>query len=74
MRKPIVLMLMLLVAGALPVLAGWDEGVAAFTKRDFNTAAQEFQGLVDQNPEGFTRFINQLGSFTNCINTLVRIF
>ena len=54
MRKPIVLMLMLLVvAGALPVLAGWDEGVAAFTKRDYNTAAQEFQGLVDSNPEGW---------------------
>ena len=53
MRKPIVLMLMLLVAGALPVLAGWDEGVAAFTKKDYDTARSEFQELVDQNPEGW---------------------
>ncbi|MEM1206290.1 MAG: tetratricopeptide repeat protein [Acidobacteriota bacterium] len=42
-----------LVTGALPATAGWDEGVAAFTSKNFETAAAEFQTVVDQNPDGF---------------------
>ncbi len=38
---------------AFPAFAGWDEGVAAFTSKNFQTAAQEFQELVQQNPEGW---------------------
>lgn len=34
-----------------PALAGWEEGVAAFTKKDYKTAATEFQAMVDQNPD-----------------------
>ena len=36
-----------------PAEAGWEEGVAAFKSKNFQAAAQEFQKLVDQNPEGF---------------------
>ncbi len=42
-----------LVTAAVPAGAGWDEGVAAFTKRDFKTAATEFEQMVQQNPEGY---------------------
>jgi len=45
--------LLLSVCLALPATAGWDEGVAAFTQKNFDQAAKEFQELVDQNPEGW---------------------
>jgi len=53
MRKTLVLFVSLIVAGVGPVLAGWEEGVAAFTSKNFEQAAQEFRALVDSNPEGF---------------------
>lgn len=53
MRKPLVIFVALLLAGALTASAGWEEGVAAFTKKDFQTAAQEFQRLADQQPESY---------------------
>lgn len=40
-------------ASTLPAFAGWDEGVAAFTAKNYQQAAAEFQKLVDQNPEGY---------------------
>ncbi len=43
----------LLLAGAFPALAGWDEGVAAFTSKNFQGAVTEFQELVKQNPDGW---------------------
>ncbi len=43
----------LMVSGAAPVLAGWDEGVAAFTSKNYDQAIAEFQELVKQNPEGW---------------------
>ncbi len=43
----------LLLIGALPALAGWEEGVAAFTSKNFQGAATEFQELVKQNPDGW---------------------
>ena len=36
-----------------PVLAGWDEGVAAFKKGDYSAAAAEFQIIVRQDPYSF---------------------
>ncbi len=54
MRKTIPLIaLSLLLIGALPALAGWDEGVAAFTSKNFQGAVTEFQELVKQNPDGW---------------------
>lgn len=52
MRKSFLLPLsLLMVLAALPALAGWDEGVAAFKAKNFQGAAAEFQELVKQNPE-----------------------
>ena len=38
---------------AEPALAGWEEGVAAFAKKDYEAARSEFQQVVDQNPDAF---------------------
>ncbi len=53
MRKTLVLIVSLMVAGTGPALAGWEEGVAAFTSKNFEQAAQEFRALVENNPEGY---------------------
>lgn len=54
MRKLLVpIVALLLFAAAGPVLAGWEEGVAAFRKKDYQTAATEFQTVVDQSPDAF---------------------
>lgn len=53
MRKTLVSILALL-AIAGPALAGWEEGVAAFTKKDYEGARAQFQQVVDQNPEAFS--------------------
>lgn len=53
MHKFSALIVALSMLSALPAAAGWDEGVAAFTSRKYQDAANEFQKLVDQNPEGF---------------------
>ena len=53
MHKPTVLLVSLLLIGAVPTLAGWEEGVAAFTSKNYQGAATEFKELVDQNPEGY---------------------
>jgi len=53
MRKTLVSILAsLAIAG--PALAGWEEGVAAFTKKDYEAARSEFQKVVDQNPDAFS--------------------
>ncbi len=41
----------LALASASAVSAGWDEGVAAFSARDYQRAASEFQEVVDQQPD-----------------------
>jgi tetratricopeptide (TPR) repeat protein len=51
MRKPLLRIVALLLFAAGPVLAGWEEGVAAFRNKDYKTAATEFQAVVDQSPE-----------------------
>lgn len=55
MRRPVISSIIVLFAAAstLPAFAGWDEGVAAFTAKNYQQAAAEFQQLVDQNPEGY---------------------
>lgn len=40
-------------SSALPAAAGWDEGVAAFGAKNYEKAAAEFRGVVDQNPTGY---------------------
>ena len=55
MRKSLTavpLLLAVLVLGATgTALAGWEEGVAAFKAGDYAKAAQEFQGVVEGQPE-----------------------
>ncbi len=53
MRKFIVSVIAFSLLGALPAAAGWDEGVAAFTSKKYQDAVNEFQELVNQNPEGY---------------------
>ncbi len=58
MRKPFTPLAVSIVAASillvsLPALAGWDEGVAAFTSKNFQGAATEFQELVKQTPDGW---------------------
>ncbi len=54
MRKTFTLIVVSsLLMAALPALAGWDEGVAAFTSRNFEGAVTEFQELVKQTPDGW---------------------
>lgn len=51
MYKAPIAMFSLLLLLALPALAGWDEGVAAFTAKNYQQAVTEFQQVVQQNPE-----------------------
>ena len=44
---------LLLLAAATVVEAGWEEGVAAFKSGNFQQAAKEFQGFVDERPDVF---------------------
>ncbi len=58
MRKPFTPVIVSIIAASmlvmsLPALAGWDEGVAAFTSKNFQGAVTEFQELVKQNPDGW---------------------
>ncbi len=57
MRKPFTPVVSIVAASmllmSLPALAGWDEGVAAFTSKNFNGAVTEFQELVKQTPDGW---------------------
>jgi len=41
----------LLVTSAAVVEAGWEEGVAAFKSGNYQQAAKEFQGFVDERPD-----------------------
>ena len=43
----------LLVASATVLEAGWEEGVAAFKGGNYQQAAKEFQGFVDERPDVF---------------------
>ncbi len=53
MRKLLVTITALLVFSG-PVFAGWDEGVAAFKQGKYQDALNEFQKVVDQNPDAFS--------------------
>lgn len=53
MRKSMAAFASLILIAAVPAFAGWDEGVAAFKKGDFNTAETEFQDLVKGSPDGW---------------------
>jgi len=53
MRKTLPLVVSLLLLSAASALAGWDEGVAAFTSKNYQQAVAEFQELVKQTPDGW---------------------
>jgi tetratricopeptide (TPR) repeat protein len=53
MRKTLPLVVSLLILSATSALADWDQGVAAFTSKNWQQAVSEFQELVKQNPEGW---------------------
>jgi len=45
--------LVIVLAPAMPAVAGWDEAIAAFERGDFETALKEFQILADEgDPDG----------------------
>jgi TPR repeat protein len=46
--KRLVLALLLVVVQAGPTWAGWEEGLAASARGDFETAVREFQPLAEQ--------------------------
>ena len=46
------LMLILILVHTVPALAGWDEGVAAFTSKNFRQAVQQFKIVVRKDPDG----------------------
>ena len=48
-----VLTLLLAATGATVAEAGWEEGVAAFKSGNYQQAAKEFQGFVDERPDVF---------------------
>jgi len=50
-RRLLTLVLAGAVATAVPALAGWDEGVAAFKAKNYPQAAREFQMVVEQRPD-----------------------
>ena len=51
MRKRAILVFSGLLIAALPCLAGWDEGVAAFTSKNYQAAAVEFRKVIRQKPQ-----------------------
>lgn len=63
-----------------PALAGWEEGVAAFTKRDFQAAVNEFKQVVDQSPEAHQGYYmlglsyEQLGNNQEALNHLRKAY
>ena len=48
----LVVILVLAIGHTVPALAGWNEGVAAFTSKKFQAAARQFKAIVKQNPDG----------------------
>lgn len=52
MRKtPLLILSFALLLTGTVVHAGWEEGVAALKAKDYATAANEFKGVVDKQPE-----------------------
>lgn len=51
MRKLLVSTVALLFLGASSVFAGWEEGVVAYNKADYQTAVTEFQKVVEDSPD-----------------------
>ena len=50
MRNKVSLTLALLLLMSIPAMAGWDEGVAAFRSKDYQSAYTLFQEYVQSNP------------------------
>lgn len=55
------LLALLVTMGALPALAGWEEGQAAYQRRDWATAVKEFQPLA---ASGHVAALSRLGHMT----------
>ena len=53
MRYLLYPLILMFVSISLPVHAGWDEGVAAFKSKNYTLAAQEFQKVVDEQPDSY---------------------
>lgn len=80
MRKTLAALITLALVAVLPAEAGWDEGVAAFTKGDFKTAATQFQTLVEQQPESYRiqymlgASLQRLGRKEEALNHLTKAY
>ena len=51
MQKRTILVFSGLLIAALPCLAGWEEGVAAFTSKNYQAAVVEFRKVIRQKPK-----------------------
>jgi tetratricopeptide (TPR) repeat protein len=51
MRQVLTLVVALSLLATLPALAGWDEGVAAFSAKNYQEAADQFRGVVEKRPD-----------------------
>ncbi|MDA8015931.1 MAG: tetratricopeptide repeat protein [Thermoanaerobaculia bacterium] len=80
MRKTLALLIVVALVAVLPAEAGWDEGVAAFTKKDYKAAAAEFQTLVEQQPESYRiqymlgATLQRLGRKEEALNHLTKAY
>lgn len=80
MRKTLTPIAMLALLSAGPAFAGWEEGVAAFKSRDYQTAYQQFQEYVGQNPTAYQGHLmlgqvaTQLGRNDEALNHLRKAY
>ncbi len=80
MRRMLTSIAVLALLGAGPALAGWDEGVAAFKKKDFQTAYQQFKEYVAQSPNAYQGHLmlgqvaTQLGRSEEALNHLRKAY
>ena len=80
MRRYLSTSVSLLLLCTLPAAAGWEEGVAAFKKQDYQTAADEFGKLVKDQPEAWqgwfmhARALGQLNRDAEALHSLRKAY
>lgn len=80
MRKTTAIILALALACVLPAAAGWEEGVAAFSKKDYNSAVAEFQQLAESQPNAYQNHymlglsLQKLGRKEEALNALNKAY
>jgi len=68
--------LSVLSVGTSVLYAGWDEGVAAFTNKNYQRAVVEFQNVVKRNPKNWEAYLylgraySELGEYSRAKRSL----